>query len=130
MTKKYDAVIIGGGPSGSTAATDLALAGHNVALISSGDAGIYGMAGLVLELVTQQKLELEVRLVAGITASIAAALLLGAPLMHDFCHISLSDLMTPWAVIGGYGTRDQIGANVAASTRLVFNRDGDPQVLA
>ena len=80
-------------------AIDLALAGHNVALISSGDAGIYGMAGLVLELVTQQKLELEVRLVAGITASIAAASLLGAPLMHDFCHISLSDLMTPWAVI-------------------------------
>ncbi|MGE4752623.1 precorrin-3B C(17)-methyltransferase [Yersinia enterocolitica] len=81
------------------AAIDLALAGHNVALISSGDAGIYGMAGLVLELVTQQQLELEVRLVAGITASIAAASLLGAPLMHDFCHISLSDLMTPWEVI-------------------------------
>ncbi|AKP32335.1 precorrin-3B C(17)-methyltransferase [Yersinia aleksiciae] len=81
------------------AAIDLALAGHKVALISSGDAGIYGMAGLVLELVTQQQLELEVRLVAGITASIAAASLLGAPLMHDFCHISLSDLMTPWAVI-------------------------------
>lgn len=78
------------------AAIDLALAGHNVALISSGDAGIYGMAGLVLELVTQQQLALEVRLVAGITASIAAASLLGAPLMHDFCHISLSDLMTPW----------------------------------
>ncbi|MEC5342022.1 precorrin-3B C(17)-methyltransferase [Brenneria populi] len=80
-------------------AIDLAQAGHNVALISSGDAGIYGMAGLVLELVGQQRLDLEVRLVAGITASIAAASLLGAPLMHDFCHISLSDLLTPWPVI-------------------------------
>ncbi|EHD22385.1 MULTISPECIES: precorrin-3B C(17)-methyltransferase [Brenneria] len=80
-------------------AIDLALSGRNVALISSGDAGIYGMAGLVLELVGQQRLDLEVRLVAGITASIAAASLLGAPLMHDFCHISLSDLLTPWPVI-------------------------------
>ncbi|QTF09242.1 precorrin-3B C(17)-methyltransferase [Brenneria izadpanahii] len=80
-------------------AIDLAQAGQNVALISSGDAGIYGMAGLVLELVSQQQLDLEVRLVAGITASIAAASLLGAPLMHDFCHISLSDLLTPWPVI-------------------------------
>ncbi|RLM20307.1 precorrin-3B C(17)-methyltransferase [Brenneria alni] len=80
-------------------AIDLAMTGHKVALISSGDAGIYGMAGLVLELVGQQRLDLEVRLVAGITASIAAASLLGAPLMHDFCHISLSDLLTPWPVI-------------------------------
>jgi precorrin-3B C17-methyltransferase len=80
-------------------AIELAKAGHKVALISSGDAGIYGMAGLVLELVTSQQLDIEVRLVAGITASIAAASLLGAPLMHDFCHISLSDLLTPWPVI-------------------------------
>ncbi|WP_409306214.1 precorrin-3B C(17)-methyltransferase [Pectobacterium sp. B1J-3] len=80
-------------------AIDLAMTGQKVALISSGDAGIYGMAGLVLELVSQQKRDLEVRLVAGITASIAAASLLGAPLMHDFCHISLSDLLTPWPVI-------------------------------
>ncbi|WP_058911272.1 precorrin-3B C(17)-methyltransferase [Entomohabitans teleogrylli] len=80
-------------------AIDLALEGKNVALISSGDAGIYGMAGLVLEIVTRQQLDLEVRLVPGITASIAAASLLGAPLMHDFCHISLSDLLTPWPVI-------------------------------
>jgi len=80
-------------------AIELAQAGHNVALISSGDAGIYGMAGLVLELVTSQQLDVDVRLVAGITASIAAASLLGAPLMHDFCHISLSDLLTPWPVI-------------------------------
>ena len=62
------------------AAIELAQAGHNVALISSGDAGIYGMAGLVLELVSKQKLDVEVRLIPGMTASIAAASLLGAPL--------------------------------------------------
>ena len=63
------------------------------------DAGIYGMAGLILEIVTKEKRDIQVRVVPGITASIAAASLLGAPLMHDFCHISLSDLLTPWEVI-------------------------------
>lgn len=80
-------------------ALNLAVQGKKVALISSGDAGIYGMAGLILELVTKQKLDVEVKLIAGVTASTAAASLLGAPLMHDFCHISLSDLLTPWPVI-------------------------------
>lgn len=80
-------------------ALNLAVEGKKVALISSGDAGIYGMAGLILELVTKQKLDVEVKLIAGVTASTAAASLLGAPLMHDFCHISLSDLLTPWPVI-------------------------------
>lgn len=55
------------------AAIELAQAGHNVALISSGDAGIYGMAGLVLELVNKQQLDIEVRLIPWMTASIAAA---------------------------------------------------------
>ncbi|MCG3469048.1 precorrin-3B C(17)-methyltransferase [Xenorhabdus bovienii] len=80
-------------------AIDLAEEGKNVALVCSGDAGIYGMAGLVLELVSQHERHVEVRLVAGVTASTACASLLGAPLMHDFCHISLSDLLTPWTVI-------------------------------
>lgn len=80
-------------------AIDLAEQGKNVAMVCSGDAGIYGMAGLILEIVTKQKRDVEVRLVCGVTASIAAAALLGAPLMHDFCHISLSDLLTPWDVI-------------------------------
>lgn len=80
-------------------ALNLAVEGKKVALISSGDAGIYGMAGLILELVTKQKLDVEVKPIAGVTASTAAASLLGAPLMHDFCHISLSDLLTPWPVI-------------------------------
>ncbi|RQW64553.1 precorrin-3B C(17)-methyltransferase [Vibrio viridaestus] len=81
------------------AAIELAQSGKNVALISSGDAGIYGMAGLILELKTKQDVAVEVKLIPGMTASIAAASALGAPLMHDFCHISLSDLLTPWDVI-------------------------------
>ncbi|PZG36011.1 precorrin-3B C(17)-methyltransferase [Listeria ivanovii] len=80
-------------------AVDIALTGKNVAVVSSGDAGIYGMAGLVLELAEKSNPELEVKVVPGITASIGAAAVLGAPIMHDFCHISLSDLMTPWEVI-------------------------------
>lgn len=73
--------------------------GKTVAVISSGDAGIYGMAGLILELVSKRNSNIEVKVVPGITASIGAAALLGAPIMHDFCHISLSDLLTPWEVI-------------------------------
>lgn len=64
----------------------------NVALISTGDAGIYGMAGLILELRTNE----DVEIIPGITASSAAGSILGAPLMHDNCNISLSDLMTPY----------------------------------
>ena len=80
-------------------AIDIAKTGKKVAVISSGDAGIYGMAGLILELITKQELDIPVKVVPGVTASIGAALVLGAPIMHDFCHISLSDLMTPWEVI-------------------------------
>ena len=80
-------------------AIDMAKTGKKVAVISSGDAGIYGMAGLILELITKQNLDIPVKVVPGVTASIGAAAVLGAPIMHDFCHISLSDLMTPWEVI-------------------------------
>lgn len=80
-------------------AVDIALTGKKVAVVSSGDAGIYGMAGLVLELAEKSNPDLEVKVIPGITASIGAAAVLGAPIMHDFCHISLSDLMTPWEVI-------------------------------
>ena len=80
-------------------AIDIAKTGKKVAVISSGDAGIYGMAGLILELTTKQELDIPVKVVPGVTASIGAAAVLGAPIMHDFCHISLSDLMTPWEVI-------------------------------
>lgn len=70
--------------------------GADVAVVSSGDAGIYGMASLIFEL---SKGSLEVEVVPGITAAVAASALLGSPLSNDFAMISLSDLMTPWAVI-------------------------------
>jgi len=74
----------------------LKLAKENVvSIISTGDAGIYGMAGLILEL----RKEEEVEVIPGITASSAAASVLGAPIMHDNCNISLSDLMTPYEII-------------------------------
>ena len=78
-------------------ALELAAAGQTVALVSSGDAGVYGMAGLVLELAEGSAVEIEI--VPGISAVQAAAARLGAPLMHDFAVISLSDLLTPWELI-------------------------------
>jgi len=78
-------------------ALELAAAGRTVALVSSGDAGVYGMAGLVLELLGGREVDIEV--VPGVSAVQAAAARLGAPLMHDFAVISLSDLLTPWARI-------------------------------
>lgn len=80
-------------------AVEIAKTGKNVAVISSGDAGIYGMAGLILELTSKEEKDLPVKVIPGVTASIGAAAILGAPIMHDFCHISLSDLLTPWEVI-------------------------------
>lgn len=78
----------------------LAAEGHRVALVSSGDAGIYGMAGILIECLEQEGLlELPLEIIPGITAANAAASMLGAPLMHDFAVISLSDLLTPWNVI-------------------------------
>lgn len=101
-------------------AIDLALAGQHVALVSSGDPGIYGMAGLTLELLSKlesaglaenvsrrindeagliPKDKLEVEIIPGISALNYAAALLGAPIGHDFAVISLSDLLTPWELI-------------------------------
>lgn len=78
------------------AAVEQARAGRRVALISSGDAGIYGMAGLALETIHAQQVHLNVSMVPGVTAASAAAASLGAPLMLDFACISLSDLLVPW----------------------------------
>ena len=80
-------------------AIEKAQAGHHVALISSGDAGVYGMAGLVLELVKNIENPPPVHIIPGISAVNAAAASLGAPLMHDFAVISLSDLLTDFALI-------------------------------
>lgn len=72
--------------------------GETVSLVCSGDAGVYGLAGLVLELVPQYP-PVEIQVVPGITAACAAAAVLGAPLVHDFAVISLSDLLTPMETI-------------------------------
>jgi precorrin-3B C17-methyltransferase len=79
-------------------ARDRALAGETVSIVSSGDAGVYGMAGLALE-VCRDFAELEIEVIPGVTAATGAAAVLGAPLMHDFAVISLSDLLTPWETI-------------------------------
>ena len=76
---------------------EIAKTGNNIALISSGDAGIYGMAGIMLEVAAGSGIEVEI--VPGITSTIAGAALVGAPLMHDQAIISLSDLLTDWDVI-------------------------------
>ncbi|MDZ7596704.1 MAG: precorrin-3B C(17)-methyltransferase [Desulfobacterales bacterium] len=105
MTQEVDRV---------SAAVDLARQGKTVALVSSGDPGIYAMAGLVFEICaaraiavtaagvpkpSQDDASLAVEVVPGIPALCAGAALLGAPLMHDFAAISLSDLLTQWEVI-------------------------------
>jgi precorrin-3B C17-methyltransferase len=107
MTKEVERV---------AAAIDAALGGKAVALVSSGDPGIYAMAGLALEMCAARGLaivpagtagdtassasdNLSVEVVPGIPALCAGAALLGAPLMHDFAAVSLSDLLTPWEVI-------------------------------
>lgn len=72
--------------------------GRSVAMISSGDAGVYGMSGLMYE-IGQEYRTVSVKVVAGVTASLSGGAQLGAPLVHDFATISLSDLLTPWEVI-------------------------------
>jgi cobalt-precorrin 5A hydrolase/precorrin-3B C17-methyltransferase len=85
------------------AALDLAASGRSVALVSSGDAGIYAMASLVFELIERRGnpdwQRLEIVGLPGVSAMQAAAARVGAPLGHDFCAISLSDLLTPWPAI-------------------------------
>ncbi len=83
-------------------AVEMASAGMCVALVSGGDPGIYGMAGLVFEVLSLEavpKSSLEVEVIPGIAALNACASRLGAPIIHDFASISLSDLLTPWEVI-------------------------------
>ena len=78
-------------------AIDAAMEDKVVSMISSGDAGVYGMAGLCLELAAD--LALEVDIIPGVTAALSGGAVLGAPLTHDFAVISLSDLLTPWEKI-------------------------------
>lgn len=80
------------------AAVEAAASGRDVAMVCSGDSGIYGMAGLIYE-VAQEYPPIEIEVVPGITAACGGAAVLGAPLTHDFAVISLSDLLTPWEKI-------------------------------
>ena len=106
MTKEVERV---------AAAINAAMSGESVALVSSGDPGIYAMAGLVFEMCRERQIQIisaasravnepkpgtmTVEVIPGIPALCAGAALLGSPLMHDFAVISLSDLLTPWEVI-------------------------------
>ncbi len=86
-----------------------ALSGKTVSLICSGDAGVYGMASLMIAIAKEHP-EVDIEVVAGVTAALSGSAVLGAPIGHDFCVISLSDLMTPWELI---------------KTRLIYAAKGD-----
>ncbi len=89
--------------------------GEVVALVSSGDAGIYGMAGLAIEMAHSEGLKARIEIIPGITAASAAAARLGAPLTLDFAAISLSDLLVPWEMI-----RRRLEAVAAADLTLAL----------
>ena len=79
-----------------------AVKGNDVAMVCSGDAGIYGMASLMFEIkeeLGEEASGIDIEVIPGITAASSGAAVLGAPLNHDFCVISLSDLLTPWELI-------------------------------
>lgn len=76
-----------------------ALKGKTVSMISSGDAGVYGMAGIMYQVAAEYEQELDIEVIPGITAACSGAAVLGAPLIADFAVISLSDLLTPWEKI-------------------------------
>jgi precorrin-3B C17-methyltransferase len=78
------------------AAVERAQAGSTVAFVSSGDAGVYGMAGLALEMIAAERVPVAIEVVAGISAANSAASRMGAPLMLDYACISLSDLLVKW----------------------------------
>lgn len=107
---------------------EIATTGKNVALVSSGDAGVYGMAGIMLEM----NEDFDIEIVPGITSANASASSLGAPLMHDFCVISLSDLLTDWelikkriecAAIGDFVTAIYNPRSKGRQTQIVEARD-------
>ncbi|MCM1162811.1 MAG: precorrin-3B C(17)-methyltransferase [Muribaculaceae bacterium] len=99
------------------AAFEAAMRGLEVCIVSSGDAGIYGMAPLVMEMRAERHIDIDVTVIPGVSAFQTAASLLGSPISHDFCAISLSDLMTPWSVI----ERRILGAAGADFVTAVYN---------
>lgn len=109
-------------------ALELAASGRDVALVSSGDAGVYGMAGLALEMALARGIDCPVDVVPGMTAAQAAAAALGAPLMLDWAVVSLSDLMVPWDRI----CRKLAGIAAGDLCCVVYNprSKGRPDLLA
>ncbi|WP_373213814.1 precorrin-3B C(17)-methyltransferase [Ruminococcus sp. 5_1_39BFAA] len=97
-------------------AFDEAEKGQTVSMICSGDAGVYGMAGLMYE-IGERYPEVELEVVPGVTAALGGASVLGAPLIHDFCLISLSDLLTPWEKI----EKRLLGASQADFVICLYN---------
>ncbi len=89
MTKEVDRCVL---------AFEEAKKGKTVSMICSGDAGVYGMSGLMYEIGVRYP-EVDLEVIPGVTAATGGAAVLGAPLIHDFCLISLSDLLTPWEKI-------------------------------
>lgn len=96
-------------------ALERAAAGRTVSLISSGDPGIYGMAGLAIELAAVEAVSVPIEIIPGVTAASSAAAALGAPLMLDFAVVSLSDLLVPWEVI-----RNRLEAVAAADLAVAL----------
>ena len=96
--------------------------GKTVALVSSGDPGIYGMAGLVLEMAWAEKLQVQIEIIPGVTSAGAAAAALGAPLMLDYATISLSDILVPWETI-----RARLEAVAAADFRCCSLQSEKPK---
>ena len=124
------------------AAVEAALTGKDVAVVCSGDSGVYGMAGLIYE-VAQEYDPIEIEVVPGITAACGGAAVLGAPLTHDFAVISLSDLLTPWEkiekrltaaaqadfVICLYNPSSRSRADYLARACDILLRDNDPETV-
>ena len=122
-------------------AMEIASAGKNVALVSGGDPGIYAMAGLVFEMARESGYKCTIEIIPGLAAINSCAARLGAPLMHDFAAISLSDLLTPWEVIAKrleaaahadfvtaiYNPKSKRRTEQIVKTREIFLAHRDPQ---
>ena len=112
-----------------------AMSGLDVAMISSGDSGIYGMAGIVYQLAEEMGADIEIDTIPGMTAASTAASVLGAPLMHDLAIISLSDLMTPLDLImkrvdcAGMGDMIVCLYNPKSKTRTEYLNDAQKILL-
>ena len=114
---RYIDSAIGEEAARARASLELAQQGKHVALVSSGDAGVYGMAGLALELAATMDPAPTVEVVPGVTAAQAAAAILGAPLALDYATISLSDVLVPWEQV----ERRLAGAVAAGFVLAIYN---------